>query len=144
MKLIIDIDEDEYKFLKTSPYPNNIFNVTSAIANGTPIPDNATNGKEILIKYCLEHSGEEIYDLLKKVFDASMGWTDSRGYIIEWLEKGQGMNKKLAELNIRKSADYYDKVVKALKDAGFVLVLDCETSTEKYYIVAESEDKDYE
>ena len=42
MKLIIDIDEDEYKFLKTSPYPNNIFNVTSAIINGTPIPDNAT------------------------------------------------------------------------------------------------------
>ena len=42
MKLIIDIDEEEYKFLKTSPYPSNIFNVTSAITNGTPIPDDAT------------------------------------------------------------------------------------------------------
>ena len=49
------------------------------------------------------------------------------------------MNKKLAELTIRKSEDYYDKVVKALEDAGFVLVLDCETTTERYYIVAESE-----
>lgn len=46
------------------------------------------------------------------------------------------MNKKLAELTIIKSADYYDKVVKTLEDAGFVLVLDCETTTERYYIVA--------
>lgn len=47
------------------------------------------------------------------------------------------MNKKLAELKVNKSADYYDKAVKALEEAGFVLVLDCETMTEKYYIVAE-------
>lgn len=52
------------------------------------------------------------------------------------------MNKKLAELTVRKSADYYNKVVKALEDAGFVLVFDCETTTERYYIVAESEDKE--
>lgn len=52
------------------------------------------------------------------------------------------MNKKLAELTVRKSADYFNNVVKALEDAGFVLVLDCETSTDKYYIVAESEDKE--
>ena len=52
------------------------------------------------------------------------------------------MKKKLAELTVRTSADYYNKVVKALEDAGFVLVLDCETSTERYYIVAESEDKE--
>lgn len=47
------------------------------------------------------------------------------------------MNKKLAELKVNKSADYYDKTVKALEEAGFVLVLDCETMTEKYYTVAE-------
>ena len=47
------------------------------------------------------------------------------------------MNKKLAELTVRTSADYYNKVVKALEDAGFVLVLDYETLTEKIYIVAE-------
>ena len=52
------------------------------------------------------------------------------------------MNKKLAELTVRKSADYYNKVVKALEDVGFVLVLDCETTTERYYIVAESEDSE--
>ena len=50
--------------------------------------DNVTNGKEVLVKYCLEYSGEEIYDLLKRVFDTSIGWTDSRDFIIEWLEKG--------------------------------------------------------
>lgn len=49
------------------------------------------------------------------------------------------MNKKLAQLTVSKSTDYYDKVVKALEDAGFVLVLDLDTMTERYYIVAEKE-----
>lgn len=52
------------------------------------------------------------------------------------------MNKKLAELKVNKSADYYDKVIKALENAGFVLVIDLETTSDKYYIVAESEDKE--
>ena len=52
------------------------------------------------------------------------------------------MNKKLAKLTVNKTADYYGKVVKALEDAGFVLVLELETSFEKHYIVAESEDKE--
>ena len=52
------------------------------------------------------------------------------------------MNKKLAQITVSKSADYYGKVVKALEDAGFVLVLDMETTTERYYIVAESDDKE--
>lgn len=51
------------------------------------------------------------------------------------------MNKKLAKLTVRKSEDYYNKVVKALENAGFVIVLDCETTTERYYIVAEEEEK---
>ena len=51
------------------------------------------------------------------------------------------MNKQLGELTIKKSADYYDKVVKALEDAGFVIVLTTQTTTDRYYIVAESEDK---
>ena len=50
------------------------------------------------------------------------------------------MNKELAELTVKKSADYYDKVVKALENAGFIIVLTVETTTEKYYIVAESEE----
>lgn len=51
------------------------------------------------------------------------------------------MNKKLGELKVNKSSDYYGKMVKALEDAGFVLVLDFETTSEKYYIVAEREIK---
>lgn len=51
------------------------------------------------------------------------------------------MYKRLAELRVNKSADYDDKVVKALEDAGFVIVFDYETTSEKCYIVAESEDK---
>lgn len=51
------------------------------------------------------------------------------------------MNKKLAELIVKTSSDYYNKVVKALEDAGFVLVLDCETLTEKVYIVAEGSEE---
>lgn len=51
------------------------------------------------------------------------------------------MNKQLAELYVKKSADYYDKVVKALEDAGFLIVLTTETSTDRYYIIAEREDK---
>jgi len=52
------------------------------------------------------------------------------------------MNKKLGELKINKSADYNDKIIKALEDAGFLLVLDWETSFEKCYVVAESENKE--
>ena len=50
------------------------------------------------------------------------------------------MNKKLAELKVNNSADYYNKVVKALEDAGFVLVLEFETITDRSYIIAESEE----
>ena len=50
------------------------------------------------------------------------------------------MNKKLAELAVKKSADCYDKVVKALEEAGFIIVLTTETFTDKCYIVAESEE----
>jgi len=50
------------------------------------------------------------------------------------------MNKQLAELTVKKSADYYNKVVNALEDAGFLIILSTETSTDRYYIVAESEE----
>lgn len=49
------------------------------------------------------------------------------------------MNKKLAELTVNKSTDYFDKVVRALEDAGFIVVLSAETYTDRHYIVAESE-----
>ena len=50
------------------------------------------------------------------------------------------MNKQIAELTVKKSAEYYNKIVKALEDAGFIMVLTVETTTERYYIIAESED----
>ena len=43
-------------------------------------------GKEILSKYCQEHNGEEIYDFIKRLFDESLSWTDSRLFIIDWLD----------------------------------------------------------
>ena len=52
------------------------------------------------------------------------------------------MYKKLAELTVRKSADYHGTVVKALEDAGFVLVLASETTSDKYYIIAEKEEQE--
>ena len=57
-----------------------------------------------------------------------------------WKVRGYEMNKELAQLTVKKSAEYYGKVVKALEDAGFVIVLRTETSTDRYYIVAESEE----
>lgn len=47
------------------------------------------------------------------------------------------MYKKLAELTVRKSADYYDEVAEALEKAGYLLVLESEDTTDKYYIVTE-------
>jgi hypothetical protein len=52
------------------------------------------------------------------------------------------MNKKLAELKVIKSADYYNKVVEALEKAGYLLVLEAETTTDRYYIVAEVREND--
>lgn len=49
------------------------------------------------------------------------------------------MNKELAELLVKKSADHYGKVVKALEDAGFIIVLTSETFSDKHYIIAEKE-----
>ena len=48
MKLIIDIPEEDYKRLKEyekAPFNSLTSRVYEAIANGTPIPDNATNGE---------------------------------------------------------------------------------------------------
>lgn len=45
-------------------------------------------GKEKLIKYCQEHDGEEIYNFLDWLRNESMNYTDSRRFIIEWLDKG--------------------------------------------------------
>jgi len=47
------------------------------------------------------------------------------------------MHKKLAELKVDTFSDYYDKVVKTLEKAGFTLVIESETTSTKYIIVAD-------
>lgn len=83
---LIDAHDIEYEHICGE------FRVSEEKINTMPtifgVSNSLKNGKEILIKYCFERSGEEIYNLLKQVFDASMSWTDSRGFIIEWLENG--------------------------------------------------------
>ena len=41
MKLMIDIDKDDYEYMKNGYVPST-FKIFSVIKNGTPIPDNAT------------------------------------------------------------------------------------------------------
>ena len=53
------------------------------------------------------------------------------------------MYKKLAELKVDTSSDYYDKVTKALEKAGFILVFDSETLSSKYYIVVGKENEEH-
>lgn len=52
------------------------------------------------------------------------------------------MIKKLAELRVTKSADYYDSIVESLQKAGFVIVMDYETTTERFYIITQVLDKE--
>ena len=52
------------------------------------------------------------------------------------------MTKKLAELKVYNSQDYYDTIIKALEKAGFTVVEEVKTSFETHYIIATSEGKD--
>ena len=47
MKLIIDISEEEWLFIKAKIAIEDDSYIDRAVANGTPIPDNATNGDVI-------------------------------------------------------------------------------------------------
>lgn len=54
------------------------------------------------------------------------------------------MTKKLAELKVNNSQDYYGTIVKALEKADFTVVEEVKTSFETHYIIATSEEKDGE
>ena len=54
------------------------------------------------------------------------------------------MIKKLAELKVNNSQDYYGTIVKALEKAGFTVIEEVKTSLETHYIIATSEEKDGE
>jgi len=71
MKLIMDIDKNDYEYMKNGYVPHS-FNMFYTIKNGTPIPDNATNGdviktmfgvKEVDMEntYCVHFPEEEDY-----------------------------------------------------------------------------------
>lgn len=62
MQIVIEISEDDYKEVKEDTYSGTPFEnrVFSAITNGTPIPDNATNGD--VIKAMFDVIEEHFYD----------------------------------------------------------------------------------
>ena len=51
------------------------------------------------------------------------------------------MNKKLAELTVRKSADYFNNVVKALEDAGFTVIQEQDGLIEDKYVIADKAER---
>lgn len=54
------------------------------------------------------------------------------------------MTKKIGELTVQKSSYYDDKIEKALKESGLILVLFNETIDERCYIVAREYDENKE
>ena len=55
MKLIVDIDENVYTRLFDNGRPMDIADgivINRAIRNGTPIPDNDTNGNSVIKMFC--------------------------------------------------------------------------------------------
>ena len=54
------------------------------------------------------------------------------------------MTKQLGELKISKNADYYNKVVESLEAEGFIMVLQYETTSDRYYIIAEKEAEEWQ
>ena len=66
MQIVIDIPKSAYeKIVKTMRHENSnnpAFYFESIIANGTPIPDNATNGDVIMTLFPNEHDFETDFD----------------------------------------------------------------------------------
>ena len=62
MKLLIDIPEIEYNTRKIMGYFSDNFKILKAVANGTPISDNATNGDVIKALFPNEHDFETDFD----------------------------------------------------------------------------------
>jgi hypothetical protein len=52
------------------------------------------------------------------------------------------MIRELAILTVKKSVDYSNSVVKALKESGFTVVLEHDGLIEDRYIIAEKGDKE--
>ena len=54
------------------------------------------------------------------------------------------MLEDIGTLKVNADKDYRGKVVKALEEAGFTLVLSCETFIEKQYIIAQKKEDCYD
>ena len=51
------------------------------------------------------------------------------------------MWRKVAKnLQVNKNKDYYRETVKALEDAGFMLIIEKETFSDIFYVIASKED----
>ena len=50
------------------------------------------------------------------------------------------MLNRLAELRVSKTADYNDTIVKNLEKTGFIVVKECETTQDKFYIIAATDE----
>ena len=75
MKLIIDIPEEHYRTLQEAMKNHMVSLIGKIILNGTPIPDNATNGDVIISLYPnLEYTVQN--DRVKKIGVANSFDTD--------------------------------------------------------------------
>ena len=54
------------------------------------------------------------------------------------------MLENIGTLTVNTSKDYRGKVVKALEEAGFTLVISCESFTEKKYIITQKKEDCYD
>ena len=80
MKLIIDIDEGLYKATVNGLDANEIWDLRMAVANGTPISDNATNGdviKAMFLNADIEIHNITVYvifDMRSNVISFDLDW----------------------------------------------------------------------
>ena len=84
MKLIIDIDESLLDGIKSDNFDfarqvvkSFQATIASAIANGTPIPDNATNGQVIQILFKPNRVERTDDDVIVENYDFSKKWWNS-------------------------------------------------------------------
>ena len=72
MRLIIDIPEEEYELI-VNDEACGLHYLTRAVANGTPIPDNATNGEWVDVD---DRLPEDAYGCLVTVYDTDLRTQD--------------------------------------------------------------------
>ena len=76
MKLIIDIDKDDYEYMKNKYVPHT-FNIFSFINNSIPIYDNATNGDVIRTLFKPNHVKRTDDNVIVENYDFDKEWWNS-------------------------------------------------------------------